>query len=144
MDLLLMLFGEVLVPPAVRDELAKPRGRFKPLLLENWPFLQIRNPADRAAVQSLMASLHLGEAEAIVLAGEVHAHLLLMDEADGRAVAEQRGLMPMGVLGVLLRAKRKHLVEELAPLLDTLEHELGFFISPDVRRNVLVQAGEGS
>lgn len=68
--LLGVLFGEVLVPPAVRDELGSPHSRFKPIGLGKWPFIQVRAPRDRASVRDLLATLHLGEAEAIVLAGE--------------------------------------------------------------------------
>lgn len=48
----------------------------------------------------------------------------------------------MGVLGTLLRAKRKGLLDEVKPLIGRLERELGFFISPALRENVLRQAGE--
>lgn len=93
-------------------------------------------------MRDLLATLHLGEAEAIVLAGEVHADLILLDEARGRATAAQRGLVVMGALGTLLRAKRKGLLDEVKPLIGRLERELGFFISPALREDVLRQAGE--
>ena len=83
-----------------------------------------------------------GEAEAMILAAEVKADAILMDESAGRAVARRRGLLPVGVLGILLRAKQRTLIGPLSPLLDRLQSELGFFISPAVRAEVLKNANE--
>ena len=54
----------------------------------------------------LAADLDPGEAEAIALVLELSADLILLDERDGRSVAERAGLRVTGVIGVLLRAKR--------------------------------------
>ena len=76
------------------------------------------------------------------MAVEVHADAILIDETAGRAVARQRGLLPVGVLGVLLRAKHRRLILAVVPLIDRLQEELGFFISPALRAEILKQAGE--
>jgi hypothetical protein len=136
-DLLHALFGEVLVPPAVASELEKPRSRFQPISLRGMIFVRIQAPGNRKAVAKLQATLGPGEAEALVLAVEVHADAILIDESAGRAAALRRGLAPLGVLGVLLRAKQRRLVDTLRPLLDQLQNELGFFISPELRSTVL-------
>lgn len=141
-DLLRALFGEVLVPPAVATELEKPRSRFRPIILQSLIFFRIQAPRNRAAVAELQATLGPGEAEALVLAGEVHADAILIDESAGRAAALRRGLTPLGVLGILLRAKQRGLIDSLRPLMDRLQNELGFFVSPELRSAVLEQAGE--
>ncbi len=138
------LFGEVLIPPAVVTELEIPRPRFRPVRVLEWDFLHVRTPSAIATVDELLATLELGEAEAIALAGEVHADALLIDETAGRAEARRRGLVPIGVLGILVRAKRRGRTKALLPLLDRLATELGFFISPAVRREILAQAGESN
>ncbi len=56
-------------------------------------------------------------------AEELHAEAILIDEAAGRAVALQRGLQPICVLGTLLRAKERGLFREISPLLDRLQTE---------------------
>ena len=142
LDLLQKLFGEVLVPPAVASELQQPRSKFPPILLHDTAFVRIEAPRNRFSVEELRRTLGLGEAEALVLALEVHADAILIDESAGRAAARQRGLLPLGVLGILLRAKQKTLVGPLRPLLDRLQGELGFFISSSVRSEVLKSAGE--
>jgi hypothetical protein len=64
----------------------------------------------------LASSLDPGEPEAIAL--ELNADLILMDERRGRFMARRLGLEVIGVLGVLVRAKRKGHLDELKPVLD--------------------------
>jgi len=142
LDLLASLFGEVVIPPAVAAELERPRSRFVPIDINELPYVQVQAPKNRSGVTELLAILDPGEAEALVLATEIHADAILIDEAAGRTIARQRGLMPLGVLGMLLRAKQKGYVTAISPLLDRLQKELGFFISPEIRSDVLKQANE--
>lgn len=106
-ELLRDLFEVVCIPGAVRDELAK----FHPALPT---FLDVRDIVDRGRAQSLLSSLDLGEAEAIVLAIEIRADYLLVDERLGRAIATQSGLKVIGLVGVLLLAKQRGLIGSLS------------------------------
>ena len=95
LDLLVLLrdlFGEVLLPPAVLAELERPRSRHPPLFIQDVPYIRIETPQDRNIVNELLATLDPGESEAIALALEVHADLVLVDDAAARAVVTQRGL----------------------------------------------------
>src|SRR5580704_6962274 len=86
------LYGRILIPPAVRAELSAPQA---PAQVRNWaaqtrPWLEvvpIRNPAD-----SSLMHLDAGERDAIALATEQQASLLLMDERDGADAARARSL----------------------------------------------------
>lgn len=142
LELLAALFQEIVVPTAVVVELEQPRSRFAPVSVRGLPFVCVRSPQDRDAVDALRETLGPGEAEAIILAEELHAEAILIDEAAGRAVALRRGLRPIGVLGTLLRGKERGLIREISPLLDRLQNELGFFISRRLRDDTLRQAGE--
>ena len=65
-----------------------------------------------------------------------------MDEREGRAAAKALGLQPVGVLGVLLRAKREGHLASVHAATQRLMHEAGFFIAADLLDAVLAEAGE--
>jgi len=136
------LFREVLIPPTVVRELEQPRLRFKPVVVSGLRFVRVQSPTNRAMVDELMLGLGPGEAEALALAVEVRAEAILIDETAGRAAARQRGLLPLGALGILVRAKQRGLIHEVKPLLDRLQSELGFFVSSSLRTEILRQTGE--
>ena len=72
----------------------------------NCEFIKSRRVADERAVTILRntTSLDQGESEAIILAEELQAELLLLDEHKARHVAEQRNVFVTGTLGVILAA----------------------------------------
>jgi uncharacterized protein len=107
---------------------------------EGW--LRVETPRNRALVSSLAASLDIGEAEAITLASELGAALLLIDESDGRAAARSLGLAITGTLGILLRAKLCGRLFALKPVLDQLVHNHNFRLSRPLYEQVLQQVGE--
>jgi uncharacterized protein len=136
------LFTTVLVPPAVRDELLKPTRTCPAIDISRMPFLRVQPPQDLARVSSFGAALDPGEAEALVLAVEVHATLVLLDERKARRVAERLGLTPLGAVGVLLEAKKAGLLPAVRPLLIRLRDELAFFLSDPLLEKVLQLADE--
>ncbi len=136
------LFGKVLIPPVVVRELFNPPDRFVSLVVADFPFLEVCSPADKGLVDRLGQTLDLGEAEAIALACEVQAEALLIDEDAGRGVARRMGLLPLGTVGLLLRAKERGLCGDIGPLLDRLRSELRFFISESLFSKAIRLAGE--
>lgn len=137
--LLSRLYGEVVIPPAVERELKEAAPLHEDL---DWSVLRVVEPKSSGMVASLSASLDLGESEAIVVASEIKADLLLIDEANGREVARRMGIRFTGLLGVLLEAKRRGIVSHLATELSRLQKDTSFRIRPEVRQAVLRLAGE--
>lgn len=136
------LFGEVLVPPAVADELLHAPGELISVDVSDWSWMVIRTPANLERVHQLRDKLDAGESQAIALAEECQADWLLIDESAGRAVAGDSGLSVMGTLGVILKAHAQNLCGDVRPLLDRLQNEARFFISPKLREHILQQVGE--
>lgn len=134
-DLLERLYGEVLIPEAVRDELLA----FFPGLPE---FLHCRQIVNADEVRRLCNELDLGEAEAIVLARESHADVLLMDELHGRRIAIREGVPIIGLMGVLLKVKNEGLVASIRPLIERLETEADFRLSAEFKQSTLRRAHE--
>ena len=129
------LHGTVLIPDAVHRELQRTHTVIP-------SFLEARAAVDRAMVARLEAELDLGEAEAIVLAKETKADLLLMDEKLGRRVALREGLRITGLMGLTVEAKRRGFIDSVRTMTAQLESEAGFRVSDDVKQEAFRQAGE--
>jgi predicted nucleic acid-binding protein len=93
------LYNRVVIPPAVLRELKHPAA---PEPVRDWSahppdWLEVLTPKNVVSI----ARLDLGEAEAIALATEINAEVLLIDEQAGRQEAARRGLKVAGTLSVL-------------------------------------------
>ncbi len=142
LELLFDLFGLIHIPPAVKSELENPPGSLPRVDVSQVTFLEVQAPLNTGRIEYFLQSLDRGEAEALALAEEIHADAVLIDEAAGRLTAAQCGLKVVGTMGILLQAKRKRLIDSVAPLLTSLQEELGFFISSELYDEVLRRAGE--
>lgn len=111
LDLLKKLFGNVLIPQSVYDELtADERFKMEAELLQQKDFIKVQSVKNAESVSVLRRATGLdqGESEAIVLTDETNADLLLMDEAKGRAVSSEMGFRIMGTIGILMAAYEEH------------------------------------
>lgn len=142
-DLLGSLYGTVLVPDAVFQEvtwLGKERPGAAELSQAQW--VQ-RVKLDVKPDSLLLEDLGIGEAEAISLAVQQKAALLLLDDRRARRIAEiAYHLHVKGVAGILVAAKRKGLLNSVRPLLEPLRTN-GYFLSQAVIDRAAKEAGEG-
>jgi uncharacterized protein len=143
--LLQQIYGQVVIPGAVADELRRggqDDSRINATLAVDW--IEIRQPIDVALVESLQSDRNLdrGEAEAIALAVELKADELLINERLGRREARRLGLSITGLLGLLLVAKRQGLIKTIRPVMNTLIDEAGFRVSHQLVIEVLQAARE--
>jgi hypothetical protein len=83
-----------------------------------------------------------GEAEAIALATERGADIVIIDEQEGRRIATLAGLRVTGALGVLLRAKRIGQIPAVKPELRALRAKARFFIAASLEAQILSAADE--
>lgn len=143
LHLLPALFSEVVLPPAVFHEIVvQGAGDYGADEIASADWVKVIPVADRLFLERLSQLLDPGESEAIALAIELHADYVLMDESDGRALAQQYHLKPLGILGILLRAKTKGLIPTVRLLMDRLRAEANFFIDKDLYQFILSSAAE--
>jgi uncharacterized protein len=120
-DVLRTLYETILIPQAVYDEVERVRvGGHSAVGLHALEWIAIRPVTGRVVVTALQNELDVGEAEAIALALELRADLLLLDERRGRSVASRFGVRCIGLLGVLIEAKRRGCIPAVKPLIDDL------------------------
>ena len=146
LDLLQHLYGFIIIPIAVYDEMVRV-DKIVPGALEvqNYSWIKTQKIINTQQVKALRESqenIDLGEAEAIILALELKADLLLMDERRGRAVASSYGLSLTGLLGVLVQAKKTGLIPAVKPLIEQLIKEADFRVSDKVYATILEFAKE--
>ena len=143
LKLLRQLYGKVAIPQAVRHEIViVGAGQPGAAEVETLDWIETRQVTDRTIVASLQLEVDDGEAEAIALAAELGADLLLLDERRGRIVASRLGLKFIGILGVLIDAKNRGLVQAVKPILNDLTGKAGFWITPELYDLVLQATGE--
>lgn len=146
LDLLRKLYTTIVIPEAVYNEMVAVDKQV-PGAVEVQTFGWIKrqaiaNPQSVIDLQENQDGIDLGEAEAIILALEVKANLLLMDERRGRTLATKYGLNVTGLLGVLLQAKRNSFIALIKPSIDQLIEEADFRVSAELYATVLQTAGE--
>jgi predicted nucleic acid-binding protein len=144
LDLLREQLSSVIIPPGVWTELGRhpnpaARHALEAALEDRWLTVV---PLALAVPADLASALDLGEAEALALALEVKADLVLLDESAARLKARELGLAHAGVLGVLRQARQTNRIASLKAEILRLRTEARFFISPALEKRLLISVGE--
>jgi predicted nucleic acid-binding protein len=126
------LYGRVLVPPSVCDELKRaPAPEAVRLWIAQPPaWLEIQVPSHAPDAELVKADLDDGERDAILLAQELGADELIIDDMGGRQEAQRRHLHFIGTLGVLRAAGTQGLLD-FKTVVDRLR-DTNFHVSQDV------------
>lgn len=142
LSILKELYEEIIIPQAVFNEVTNKEDFVCRQILKNLNWIKIfecQNP-DRRMYQ---AKLHAGEVEVMILAQELKADLLILDDNAAKKTAKFLGLNVTGTLGVLLKAKRENLIEAIFPLLKLMTDN-GFYLSAEVMQMALIVAEENN
>lgn len=143
LDLLVQIYGKVIIPQVVFDELlALENYGYNLQALKEASWLEITAPANRQLVAKLSEELDKGESEAIALALELNADYLAIDEKKGRTVAASLGIAIVGLVGILIEAKELGIIDRVKPLLDELQEKAGFWISEKFYSYILAKLNE--
>ena len=142
LDLLPDFFGELIIPPAVYEECTTDgMGRPEVTRIKQASWLRVVQVANQNLVKLLNAEIDRGEAEAIALALETQASLILLDDSDAREKARLYHLKMTGLLGILLRARKSGKIVSLSKMLDALR-STGFWLSARLTDRLLREVGE--
>lgn len=137
--LLQVLYEEVLLPPQVyKDVVVQGWGRAGSRAVRNavaagWMrIVPVSNPA---LIPPRFAGT--GEGEAIALAQERHADVILIDDRAARNECHRLGLRWVSTAGVLRDAKRMKAVRQIKPILDRLQAKgFGLFDYEEILKSV--------
>jgi uncharacterized protein len=129
LNLLQQLYDEFIVPNRVREEVLQANddvpgvSELRAVFATGW--IHVHLVESRKDVEALESILDAGESEAIVLAREVQADVLLLDDRRARREAERQGVPISGTVGILRSARDRALIPAVLPLLIELRC-LGF------------------
>ncbi|NES18916.1 MAG: DUF3368 domain-containing protein [Symploca sp. SIO3E6] len=136
-DILQTLYNSVTIPQTVADEL---RASESPPVVKRW----IAQPPDWLEIQPIktpqwveLGKLDPGEREAILLAEELKASLVILDDKAARRIATERGLKIIGLLGIVKDAARAGLLN-LETTFEQLQ-EVGFWVAPSLLERLLAE-----
>lgn len=142
LELLEAFYGPITIPQSVYDEVVvRGDGRDGSTEVAAAKWIEVQAPRDDLAVRALAAELGSGEASAIILAQQLQAPVLLIDEIRGRRIAGQLGLKVRGTLGILAQAKREGRIPSLAEALDLLRAR-GTWVDQGLYEHMLRVVGE--
>jgi len=137
LELLERLSSQLIVPAAVAEEvLAGPDDPAHRALLSGW------GERRHATVPEMVAGWGLGQGESavIALALELGA-TAVVDDRSARRCARAVGATVIGTLGVILRAKRRGLIDAAAPIIRSVL-DAGLFYEDQAVRRLLEDVGE--
>ena|SRR5690554_1145739 len=140
LELLREIYNTIIIPEAVFAEVEK--GKYKSYYMDisQFDWIDIQEIKDKK-VLSYFLDLDAGEAEVIVLATEIAADLVIIDETLGRRFAKHADLKVTGTIGILVKAKEVGLVKKVSPLLDELQKK-GVWINNKLKERILAKVNE--
>lgn len=142
-QLLSILYGNLKISEGVWSELNHSGKQYpgsREVAAATW--ISRHRVKNQTLVTALRRDLDQGEAESIALAVELKADLILLDEKEGRHIAQRFGLSMVGVVGILLEAHLRGDLTQLESHLDALRHQAGFYISQSLYKTALQRAQE--
>lgn len=143
LGLIKLKFGNVVIPDAVwREVVIDGKGKRGAEDVENSDWITIQSVRDKALVKALEKDLDIGESEAITLAVENNADVLLLDDKSARLIAANLGLNIIGIIGILIWAKKEGVIEQLSKELENLRKKANFRMSEDLIKRALQEVDE--
>ena len=142
LDVLKKLYGGIIIPEAVYRELSvKADSVCKKAVDSSLDWIQVGSIQNQMAKTMYKTQLHEGEVEVMILALEIGAEVVIIDDANAKKHAKYLELPVTGTLGILIKAKQKGYIDELKTILHCMTDN-GIYISQSLIELCLRQVGE--
>lgn len=140
LPLLRELYEEIIIPYAVKEEITVKNDLSSQDVLDNLSWIKVTACpiVDRKVFSS---KLHSGEVEVLILAQNLQADLIIVDDKPARKAATFLGFEITGTIGVLVKAKKRGLIKAVKPFIESMK-EINIRLSDDVINMALSAAGE--
>lgn len=139
LEILQKLYGRILVPEAVYQEVTAKDDAAGMILLNGADWIQVEQVQNQSDARIFSSRLHAGEVEVMLLAREQKADLLIIDDNAAKSTAKYLGMKVTGSLGVLLRAKQMGFLEDINDAMDQIILN-GFYVSEELRKHIILLA----
>lgn len=139
LEILQKLYGRILVPEAVYQEVTAKDDAAGMILLNGADWLRIEEVQNKSDARIFSSRLHAGEVEVMLLAREQKADLLIIDDNAAKSTAKYLGMKVTGSLGVLLRAKQMGIIPDINDAMDQIILN-GFYVSEELRKHIILLA----
>ena len=141
LELLKLCYQEIIIPQAVYSEICAKNDAVEKQIRNNLSWIHIVSVQSDSDKKMYKAKLHAGEVEVMILAQEIDADLVIIDDGPARKTAEYLGLKLTGTIGTLIMAKQNGDLNAVMPVIDAIK-ENGFHIEYKLESMVRRLAGE--
>ena len=141
LELLRRMYGNIIIPEAVFREVTEKDDIAAQGIQASLDWIEICRVDPSADRRMYRARLHDGEVEVMLLAQEIQADVVIIDDGAARRTAEYLGLPLTGTLGVVIRAKQMGLLEAVIPVVQSMEQN-GMYFSEALKAVVRRLSGE--
>lgn len=138
LELLHGLYEEIVIPAAVVNEIKSEPAKSA---VESSPWIKVTQISDEGKKKYFRSKLHAGEVEVMILAEELNADLVIMDDNAAKKTAKFMGFNVTGTFGVITKAKKKGLLQEVRPVMEAVIED-GLYVSDSLRQIIFEMAGE--
>ena len=141
LSLLREMYGEIVIPEAVFQEVIVKHDSLQNFILENRNWIRVCRITHSSDKRMYRARLHSGEVEVMILAQELNADLVVIDDLTARKTAEYLGLPLTGTIGILLKAKETGRIPLVMPLIEMMSLQ-GIYFSAGLKKMIQKLSGE--
>ena len=141
LELLKAMYGQVIIPEAVYKEVTEKNDTAARQIKAALDWIDVQKVDPNSDRRMYRAKLHDGEVEVMLLAQEIGADAVIIDDGAARRTAEYLELPLTGTLGILISAKRRGLLDAVMPVVCQMEQN-GLFFSGELKRLIQRLSGE--